>query len=150
MLKSNTAMSDSEAIKELKSARKHLAQSVEVGDASEIITTLKQIIKVDVNESILRNTGIGLYVNKLRSQLNKECAELAKKAIMKWKADIQRSSKPPSKAPSVCSAGASKPSTPAAQAKPSNEKPTRSAVAKSRPPERTPKGDAIFYPDFGG
>lgn len=145
-------MSELERVKFLKRARDQITELLEDGNIKEIITNLNQIVKVSVTESILRTTGMGLFVNKLRQRVDGEAAELAKKIILKWKADVQQGAKALPKVGSTdgnsapkkpLNSDASLKSTPQPTKTPNTARPL---TQTTRPKERTPTGDGFKVP----
>ncbi|KAI0236699.1 transcription elongation factor TFIIS [Massospora cicadina] len=125
-------MSELERVKALNKARELLTERLEDGN--------------------IKTTGIGLFVNKLRQKLNGESAELAKKIIIKWKADIQQGAKALAKNDSTdSSSGTGKLSSANVSTKPTPQPAKTVVVAKplaqpTRPKERTPTGDGLKVP----
>ncbi|POY70322.1 hypothetical protein BMF94_6602 [Rhodotorula taiwanensis] len=148
------------------------AESPKPAEAVEILKQLKtQVVATD---ELLRETKIGVTVNKLRNNDAKEVADLAKELVRKWKADVGQSgskktttaaaSTATSSAPSPASAATPKSPTPKAEPTPSTtvaSKPapatasssTSSSSAPAAPlrrqssggPPRTHKADGIDF-----
>ncbi|GMM36851.1 transcription elongation factor [Saccharomycopsis crataegensis] len=76
--------------KQIKTAISNLEKSQD-DDASllEILKTLDQGIKA--TEALLRETKVGIVVNKYRGSSNNEISSLVKSMVKKWKEDIKKS-----------------------------------------------------------
>ncbi|BGP21241.1 transcription elongation factor TFIIS [Rhodotorula toruloides] len=61
-------------------------ESQNIEDAVNILKRLKE--EVVATDELLRETKIGVTVNKLRNNTAKEVADLAKELVRKWKADV--------------------------------------------------------------
>lgn len=91
---------------------------------------------VVATEKLLRETKVGMSVNKLRVHTDKAVADLAKEIVAKWKQDVHQKAKPSShKARSTGS-----PMTPP---KPSGKKPE--SKSKVDPSKRNKKADGVDF-----
>ncbi|KAF8424540.1 transcription factor S-II, central domain-containing protein [Tirmania nivea] len=62
----------------------------------EILNSLRNEIKI--TEKLLRETKVGIAVNKLRQHSNKAVADLAKDTVARWKSEVKGNGKPKSDA----------------------------------------------------
>ncbi|GAA5955289.1 hypothetical protein JCM8115_001905 [Rhodotorula mucilaginosa] len=105
------------------------ATSGEAQKPAEAVEILKQL-KADVvaTDELLRETKIGVTVNKLRNNDAKEVADLAKELVRKWKADVGQS-------------GSKKTATAAASSTATSSAPSPAAASARTPKSPTPKAD---------
>lgn len=103
----------------------------------EAVEILKQL-KADVvaTDELLRETKIGVTVNKLRNNESKEVADLAKELVRKWKADVGQSGSKKTAAAASSTATSSAPSPAAAARTP------KSPTPKAEPATATPSTKA--------
>ncbi|KAF8469651.1 transcription factor S-II, central domain-containing protein [Kalaharituber pfeilii] len=60
----------------------------------EILNSLQKEVKI--TEKLLRETRVGIAVNKLRTHQNKTVSELAKDIVNRWKSEVKTTAKPKS------------------------------------------------------
>ncbi|GAA5866329.1 hypothetical protein JCM3774_006617 [Rhodotorula dairenensis] len=129
---------------EILALRKKLVAAT-TGDApkpAEAVELLKQL-KADVvaTDELLRETKIGVTVNKLRNNEAKEVADLAKELVRKWKADVGQSGSKKTAAAAAASSSTATSSAPspaaAASATPKSPTPKAEPAPASRPPPAT-------------
>ncbi|SCV68014.1 BQ2448_135 [Microbotryum intermedium] len=69
--------------------KKQLSTAVTKDQPQEITSILQQLKKqVIATEELIRETKIGVTVNKLKSNPNKQVADLAREIVKKWKNDV--------------------------------------------------------------
>ncbi|GAA5991381.1 hypothetical protein JCM10908_003285 [Rhodotorula pacifica] len=103
------------------------ATSGETPKPTEAVEILKQLkAEVVATDELLRETKIGVTVNKLRNNDAKEVADLAKELVRKWKADVGQS-------------GSKKTSTAAASSTATSSAPSPAAAVATTPKSPTPK-----------
>ncbi|BGP52742.1 hypothetical protein JCM8202_004375 [Rhodotorula sphaerocarpa] len=130
------------------------ADSPKPAEALEILKQLKT--EVVATDELLRETKIGVTVNKLRNNDSKEVADLAKELVRKWKSDVGQggskktaaanASTATSSAPSPASAATPKSPTPKAElAAPASIAPT-SASAPANGSSASPASSAPAAP----
>ncbi|GAA5878915.1 hypothetical protein JCM1840_000838 [Sporobolomyces johnsonii] len=69
--------------------RKQLLAASDDSKVPEVVEVLKRLKQeVVATEKLLRETKIGVTVNKLRNNQSKEVADLAKELVQKWKSDV--------------------------------------------------------------
>ncbi|KWU46834.1 transcription elongation factor, partial [Rhodotorula sp. JG-1b] len=118
------------------------------------VEILKQL-KADVvaTDELLRETKIGVTVNKLRNNDAKEVADLAKELVRKWKADVGRSGSKktesafaaPVDKPSTTSSSTAAPINGGSAASPSSAPTAPLRRQSSGGPPRTHKADGIDF-----
>ncbi|KAJ2849659.1 transcription elongation factor TFIIS [Coemansia brasiliensis] len=96
---------------ELKTLCKSLSSAQELDNKTELQRILNKLYAVGVDEKLLRATGAGQVVGKLRSNEDSEIAMLAKKVVYKWKKDVKSASSHTS-SPVPTPKPASRPQTP--------------------------------------
>ncbi|KDE03785.1 transcription elongation factor S-II, variant [Microbotryum lychnidis-dioicae p1A1 Lamole] len=126
------------------SLKKQLSTAVTKDQPQEIASILQQLKKqVIATEELIRETKIGVTVNKLKSNPNKAVADLAREIVKKWKNDVgvaasssstggAAKSKPP-----VSGAASNAPSPSPAPASPAGPIHKTSTSTTKRPPPRT-------------
>lgn len=118
-------------VKEIKSTVSNLEKSSDDSTILKLLNILND--GVQPTEKLLRETKVGVAVNKYRSNNNSEISGLVKKMIKKWK-EVVQSEKSSKKAPAKSAVPASDPSTrPAAG----------SALGKFHAGPRNPKIDGV-------
>jgi len=65
------------------------------GSISEVIDIFEQLQKFEITVEILKETGIGVVVGKLRKNPNEEVAKVAKQLVEKWKSLVPVPAKEP-------------------------------------------------------
>ncbi|KAH3687337.1 hypothetical protein WICPIJ_001681 [Wickerhamomyces pijperi] len=93
-------------IKEIKTCISDLEKAKSEAQILEILKVLKRDLKP--TEKLLRETKVGIAVNKFKSSKNKEITELVKTIINSWREQVakekkQKSTTPPAKASSASS-----------------------------------------------
>ncbi|GAA5846935.1 hypothetical protein JCM5353_006401 [Sporobolomyces roseus] len=69
--------------------RKQLLSAISDNKVEDAVETLKRLrSEVVASDELLRETKIGITVNKLRSNESKEVGDLAKELVKKWKGDV--------------------------------------------------------------
>ncbi|QIW96389.1 hypothetical protein AMS68_001907 [Peltaster fructicola] len=92
--------------KQLTETGKQIAKAIEGGDSSAAILHLLQPLqKWSATEDALRQSKIGVAVNKLRQNKDPKISEIASRLINKWKSDVNANKK---KAPGSPAIGAIK------------------------------------------
>lgn len=135
--------------KQLSETGKQIVKAVEGGDsAATILQLLQPLQKWSATEDALRQSKIGVAVNKLRQNKDSKVAELSTRLINKWKADVN-ANKRKGTAPSSPALGAVKAngtngvssgkSSPAPQAQVKRE----SRKSTVEPEKRNSKTDSI-------
>ncbi|GAA5884584.1 hypothetical protein JCM16303_000040 [Sporobolomyces ruberrimus] len=75
--------------------RKQLISATADKKSDEIVDILKRLkSEVVATDDLLRETKIGITVNKLRSNESKEIGDLAKELVRKWKSDVGQTGLP--------------------------------------------------------
>ncbi|KAJ1896002.1 transcription elongation factor TFIIS [Kickxella alabastrina] len=117
---------------ELKSLCKALSEAQEAQNKDDLNAMLNKLIAIPVEEKLLRATGAGQVVGRLRNYEDPAIAALAKSVVQKWKKDVMASnSRSNSSTPKVAAAT----SAAAAAAAATNQKPiptTAVAVKKQQ------------------
>ncbi|KAJ1941768.1 transcription elongation factor TFIIS [Kickxella alabastrina] len=115
---------------ELKSLCKALSEAQEAQNKDDLNAMLNKLIAIPVEEKLLRATGAGQVVGRLRNYEDPAIAALAKAVVQKWKKDVMASnSRSNSSTPKVTA------TTSAAAAAATNQKPiltTAVAVKKQQ------------------
>ncbi|KAJ2853854.1 transcription elongation factor TFIIS, partial [Coemansia erecta] len=96
---------------ELKALCKGLSEAQEAKNKSDLETLLYKLIAVTVEEKLLRATGAGQVVGRLRNYEDASIAALAKKVVHKWKKDVMASNARSAKTTSTAATSASAPKT---------------------------------------
>ncbi|KAJ1762601.1 transcription elongation factor TFIIS [Coemansia sp. RSA 2523] len=96
---------------ELKTLCKALSDAQETDNKPDLKRLLNKLYAVGVDEKLLRTTGAGQVVGKLRSNDDADIAMLAKKVVYKWKKDVKTSSSR-TVSPASVAKPASRPQTP--------------------------------------
>jgi len=93
--------------KQLQDASKQIMKAAERGDPSEtLIKLLQPLSKFSATEDLLRQSKIGVAVNKLRQSKDPKLSSLAGQLINKWKQDVRaKEKKGSSPAPGAKAAG---------------------------------------------
>ncbi|KAJ2568655.1 transcription elongation factor TFIIS [Coemansia sp. RSA 1836] len=112
---------------EIKTLCKALSSALEVDKKSDLKELLNKLYAIRVDEKLLRATGAGQVVGKLRNYEEPSIAVLAKKVVHKWKKD-------------VLAANPRSSTGPAAGATPSSGSPTPSSVSQAATPQRLQPG----------
>ncbi|KAF2723292.1 transcription elongation factor [Polychaeton citri CBS 116435] len=140
--------------KQLADTAKQLQKAVESGDAaSSLLNLIAPIQKWTATEDLLRQTKIGVAVNKLRQNKDAKVSQQASQLINKWKADVKSKerSKTSSPAPGAGKAGngiangrASGTNSPAPAATPTPAPPaSKSGKFKGDPSKRNSAADGV-------
>ncbi|KAK0367205.1 transcription elongation factor TFIIS [Friedmanniomyces endolithicus] len=80
--------------KQLSDAGKQIVKAAEGGDpASTLLHLLQPLQKFTATEDLLRQSKIGIAVNKLRQSKDAKVAQVASQLINKWKVDVKGSGK---------------------------------------------------------
>ncbi len=80
--------------KQLSDAGKQIVKAAEGGDpASTLLHLLQPLQKFTATEDLLRQSKIGIAVNKLRQSKDAKVAQIASQLINKWKVDVKGSGK---------------------------------------------------------
>ncbi|KAK3066852.1 transcription elongation factor TFIIS [Teratosphaeriaceae sp. CCFEE 6253] len=78
--------------KQLSDAGKQIVKAADGGDpASTLLQLLQPLHKFTATEDLLRQSKIGVAVNKLRQSKDSKVAQTASQLIHKWKADVKNS-----------------------------------------------------------
>lgn len=86
--------------KSLTETGKQIAKAIEGGDpAAALLHLLQPLQKWSATEDALRQSKIGVAVNKLRQNKDPKVAELASRLINKWKSDVNANKKRASGSP---------------------------------------------------
>ncbi|KAJ2505266.1 transcription elongation factor TFIIS [Coemansia sp. RSA 2052] len=117
---------------EIKTLCKALSSALEVDKKSDLKELLNKLYAIRVDEKLLRATGAGQVVGKLRNYEEPSIAVLAKKVVHKWKKD-------------VLAANPRSSTGPAAGATPSSGSPTPSSAQA----QRTAASDEAAIPQTG-
>ncbi|GAA5858399.1 hypothetical protein JCM8547_004678 [Rhodosporidiobolus lusitaniae] len=101
--------------------RKQLQSAVADSKPEEAVAILKRLkTEVVATEELLRETKIGVTINKLKTNPSKEVADLSKELVKKWKGDVgQTGSKKQTTAASKSAAASPSPTTTPASPNPS-------------------------------
>ncbi|KAJ1895454.1 transcription elongation factor TFIIS [Kickxella alabastrina] len=92
---------------ELKSLCKALSEAQEAQNKDDLNAMLNKLIAIPVEEKLLRATGAGQVVGRLRNYEDPAIAALAKSVVQKWKKDVMASnSRSNSSTPKVTAAAA--------------------------------------------
>ncbi|KAJ1920229.1 transcription elongation factor TFIIS [Mycoemilia scoparia] len=83
----------SSAVSELPALKKALISASESKNKETISDILKKLLKITVTKEILKSTGVGQVVGKLRQFEDNGISQLAKNVVNKWKRDVTSSSK---------------------------------------------------------
>lgn len=130
--------------KQLTETGKQIAKAIEGGDSvSAILHLLQPLQKWSATEDALRQSKIGVAVNKLRQNKDPKISELASRLINKWKSDVNANKKkaPGSPAPaSVKANGANGVSSGTSSPAPVKKESRKSTV---EPEKRTSKTDGV-------
>ncbi|BGP44300.1 transcription elongation factor TFIIS [Rhodotorula kratochvilovae] len=119
------------SVQTIQQLRKQLiAATGDKDKAQEAIAILKRLKQeVVATEDLLRETRIGVAINKLRNNETKEVADLAKELVRKWKNDVgQPGSKKTTTAPAASASTSAAPS-PSPAATPTSPAPKASSSA---------------------
>ncbi|KAJ2591313.1 transcription elongation factor TFIIS [Coemansia sp. RSA 1722] len=101
---------------ELKALCKGLSEAQEAKNKTDLETLLNKLIGVVVEEKLLRATGAGQVVGRLRNYEDASIATLAKKVVHKWKKDVMASNARAAKTTNASAAAAATTTTAAAAA----------------------------------
>ncbi|GAA5824611.1 hypothetical protein JCM3770_006694 [Rhodotorula araucariae] len=103
--------------------------------AQEAVAILKRLKhEVVATDELLRETKIGITVNKLRNNDTKDIADLAKELVRKWKGDVGQSGSKKTTAPPAASASTSAAPSPSPAATPASPIPPVPAPAPAPTP----------------
>jgi len=70
---------------------RQISKATTEGDPPETLIALVEPLKAwTASEKLLRQSKIGVYVNKLRQSNNKQLASLATQLVQKWKNDVKK------------------------------------------------------------
>ncbi|GAA6041575.1 hypothetical protein JCM8097_004273 [Rhodosporidiobolus ruineniae] len=106
--------------------RKKLLAATADNKSEDAIAVLKQLkTEVVATEELLRETKIGVTINKLKSNPSKEVADLSKELVRKWKSDVGQT-------------GTKKQTTAASGSNSAAASPSPAATPKSPPPKTDP------------
>ncbi|ORY90236.1 transcription factor S-II, central domain-domain-containing protein [Leucosporidium creatinivorum] len=112
--------------------KKQLNAASTANKPEELVAILHQLKKdVIATEDLIRETKIGVTVNKLRQNPSKEVADLAKEIVRKWKTDVGPAAAKPSKKESQNSSAVASPSP--APGSPPNKEAAKASAAKPKP-----------------
>ncbi|KAJ2015627.1 AAA+-type ATPase [Coemansia sp. S680] len=112
---------------EIKTLCKALSNALEVDNKTELKELLNKLYAIRVDEKLLRATGAGQVVGKLRNYEEPNIAVLAKKVVHKWKKDVM--------------AANSRPNGPLVGAASSSGSQTPSSVSQAPTPQRPQSGE---------
>lgn len=88
--------------KQLLETGRQIVKAAEGGDPpSTLLSLLQPLQKWTATEDVLRQSKIGVSVNKLRQSRDPKVSELAARLINKWKGDVNASKKKSSPAPAA-------------------------------------------------
>ncbi|KAI5798918.1 transcription factor S-II, central domain-containing protein [Geopyxis carbonaria] len=107
----------------------------------DLLSSLKN--EVVATEALLRETRVGMAVNKLRSNADKQISDLAKEIVGKWKKDVQKKPQKPPQARKSSTASPTMTSTQLSPLKPSGKKPASKASVD--PSKRSKITDNVNY-----
>ncbi|KAJ2312857.1 transcription elongation factor TFIIS [Coemansia sp. RSA 2705] len=96
---------------ELKALCKSLSEAQDIDNKADLKRLLNKLYAVGVDEKLLRATGAGQVVGKLRNNEDADIAMLAKKVVYKWKKDVKSASSRTG-SPASIAKSASRPQTP--------------------------------------
>ncbi|PVU88384.1 hypothetical protein BB561_005888 [Smittium simulii] len=68
--------------------KKSLLSAVESANSTTVCDVLNQLYKITATEDLLKKTGIGMVVGKLRNDKSAEISKLAKAVVHKWKKNV--------------------------------------------------------------
>ncbi|KAJ1735348.1 transcription elongation factor TFIIS [Coemansia biformis] len=113
---------------ELKSLCKALTEAQDTGSKTDQTDLLNKLLAVRVDERLLRTTGAGQVVGRLRNSGDAAIATLAKRVVHKWKKDVMAAN-PRTGGPAAGASPASRSQTPrsAGHATPQHQQPRAGA-----------------------
>ncbi|KAJ2800635.1 transcription elongation factor TFIIS [Coemansia guatemalensis] len=114
---------------EIKALCKSLSDAQDVANKPDLMALLDKLCAVRVDEKLLRATGAGQVVGKLRNNEDSAIAAMAKKVVHKWKKDVMAAN----------SRGVSPASTPRPASRSQTPLPAKSAQDSSRAQSQQPR-----------
>ncbi|BGP12211.1 hypothetical protein JCM10213_007467 [Rhodosporidiobolus nylandii] len=129
--------------------RKQLLAATGDGKTEEAVSILKRLkTEVVATEELLRETKIGVTINKLKSNPAKEIADLSKELVRKWKGDVgqtgtKKQNAASGSAPSPAAAG---PKSPAPKTEPPPSITTTTQTVIKPAPAPVPSADSPSAP----
>ncbi|TKA83873.1 hypothetical protein B0A55_00144 [Friedmanniomyces simplex] len=122
--------------KQLSDAGKQIVKAAEGGDpSSTLLHLLQPLQKFTATEDLLRQSKIGIAVNKLRQNKDTKVAQVASQLINKWKVDVKGSGKGGKAAGSSPAPGAQKAGTNGTSS-PASSKPDGGVKKEALPAQR--------------
>ncbi|OUT21713.1 transcription elongation factor S-II [Pichia kudriavzevii] len=144
------------SVSEIKTAVKSLDAALESKSSDDVLAILHQLDnEVNATESLLRETKVGVHVNKARTYEDSRVVSLVKKIVKKWK-DVVSMEKKEKRKPGQAKAALVQSGTPTAamaSTTPAGDATNThlpNTVSKTKPVNRTPTTDGVkieIYPD---
>ncbi|KAJ5114858.1 hypothetical protein NUU61_000617 [Penicillium alfredii] len=132
--------------KEIEVKAKALTKAATQNESAPVILNmLKEIQKgVRASEDLLRQTRIGIIVNKFKQHKSPEVARLSSEIVSKWRTEVNKQKQGGASAASRGSSGSPRPQNGTSTSTPAGATPSEKAAKLSVPPDkRTWKADGV-------